>query len=123
MVYVFPEDILVVFFSFAPQNRFPSDREKIHSVLHELCLTDNDLAQIFHFRNNGFFYESEALDQALSNLNYCEIIGWAGSGTYTIYDRPIKICFEKTSKTIDVKQFKDLAKLFWQKLLPDQIPN
>lgn len=53
---------------------FPTERERLHSAFFELKQRHPDLFHDFHFRNKGFFYESEELDQALCNLEASRLL-------------------------------------------------
>jgi hypothetical protein len=69
---VFPEDIVIaVLHSIKPgqtDRRITADREKLHTFFCTFSDRSERLRGLFRFRDKGFFPESEALDQALSNL-------------------------------------------------------
>lgn len=54
--------------------RFSADREFLHNTFFLLKQTAPDLLKPFRFREKGFFRESAALDQALSNLEATQLL-------------------------------------------------
>ena len=53
---------------------FPTDREKLHNAFYILKKKYPEQMSSFRFRDKGFFFESEELDQALFDLEASKLL-------------------------------------------------
>ena len=88
--WIYPDNVLVaILHTCSPDmSSFPSDRELLHSAFHTLAQQFPAQMQSFRFRQNGFFYESEALDQAFANLEASGLLERHNSSPRRYYIQP-----------------------------------
>lgn len=73
-----PENIMISLLNYFPMgnNKFPNDREKIHTAFYNLRKQEPKLLEEFCFNTFGTFPKSSELDCALTNLEYCRFLSY-----------------------------------------------
>ena len=108
------DDIVMGVFYFFPNNRrqFRDDRQKRHEFFYEQKQKYPDLMRCIGFRNREHFPESEALDQAYSNLYGNLLHSWGYDFNPHEVDPALKSAFERQKMSLfSPEDLKKLAKI------------